>query len=287
MYTSCFLATGALFSSLLTGPTSVAPTAVAPTAVCTDQFVRGPDIPHSATYQPRGLGYLPSRDWLILYSFDSAQRRSILSVIDHSSGRRLKTLALQASEAGGVAISKHLWITHAAGDRHYIRRFSLPKLLNARDGSSLTPDAAFPVAASRYVATHGSTLFVGGTSRLYRYHVSPSGQLKPLPASPDSPAPSDSGASSASWIETPARVAGAIVTSTHFLFSRSAGPEESSLFTIQRRSSGLSSTFLIPSQSQGLTKAGPHVYLAFAAGTRHLKLAPLDQLTARVPQRER
>lgn len=275
MYTSCFLAASALLTGLLAGPTTVAPA-----TVCADQFVRGPDVPHSPDYQPRGLAYLPQRDWLILYSFDAGQRRSILSVIDRDSGRRVKTLAVQPSAAGGVAISRHLWITHLAGDRHYIRRFSLTKLLNARDGSSLAPDAAFPVRASRYVAIHGPALFVGGESRLYRYTVSPSGRLKPPPK------PSASSASSvspASWVETPAHVTGALVTADHFLFSRSAGPDESSLFTIQRRSSTLSSTFLIPSQSEGLTKAGAHVYLAFAAGTRHLKSAPLDALTARVP----
>ncbi|MFC0624451.1 hypothetical protein [Kribbella deserti] len=237
------------------------------------QFTRGPAVPHPPASQPRGLAYLHRRDWLVLYSYDAGRHRSMLSVIDRASGRRVKSVSVRPGTVGGLAIAEHLWLTaHATGNRHYIRRFSLAKLINAPNGAYLAPDAAFPVRASRYAAIYGSDLFVGGqtglTGQLYRYRLSPTGQV---PRSP------------AAVLDTPAQVTGAVVTPDHILFSRSAGPDQSSLFTIQRRSTGMSSTFLLPSQSEGLTRAGSRVYLAFAAGTRHLKHASLHHLTARVP----
>ena len=116
---------------------------------------------------PQGMAYDPSRNWLVMSSYNMEKTKaSVLSILDADSGKLLKSvqLVMQNGElytghAGGVAVSKkHAWVSSGGA----VYRVPLEALEQAQDMDKVQFDGQIntDVRAS-FTAYHEGVLWIG------------------------------------------------------------------------------------------------------------------------------
>lgn len=90
---------------------------------------------------PQGLGYISSKNWIIISYYNSDNEGSMFSIVDATSGILIKSLGIcdvdkkpYQGHAGGVTVSAaNIWIASEG----YLRRIPIQDIINAPDGTQV------------------------------------------------------------------------------------------------------------------------------------------------------
>jgi choline dehydrogenase-like flavoprotein len=232
-------------------------------------------------------------DLILITSYDKNGGRALIIGMDPKSGKHIGTATIDSPHAGGIAVFEQLRLAYVSGPdakdgRGTILTFDLPSLKKAIENYRATPIESDShveiigqtkvdpsITSASFLTSHGptSTLWVGdhlkdkhGTMRSYTVHES--GELT---------------LNDGTW-EIPKKVQGALVTKELFVFSTSFDRNERSNVWVIRRGKGehdLDDAQLYcmraPSMSEGLTRYGDTVLLAFESGANFYAEDPADK----------
>ncbi len=244
-------------------------------------FDTGTTIPYTNTdYVSQGLGYAPSRDWLITSLSDDTwfPGPNILAVKVRATGTFVKKVVLKDTSGnalgghmGGVSVAGGSVLVSTSSGGRNLFRYSLASIASVSSGGSLRANGAYSVKASSYNTVAGSYLYVGsfddrltGTSTMWRY------ALTAAKAPTGSPVA----------ISTPTRVQGALVADGYYVFSTSYGRHCYSQLKFKRTSNGsYGRSVWLPPMSEGIVNvprgaSGPAsdwVYVNFESGSDQYK----------------
>jgi len=131
----------------------------------------GPIIPAlMQDYVPQGMTYLKSEDWLLISYYSLKKEPSLITVVDRSSGKLVKSFFLYnqnktayTGHAGGLAASgKYVWISN--DKKVYTLRIS--DIVDGKDRSRLTFDGVYSVETNgSFVTFADDVLWVGEFAR--------------------------------------------------------------------------------------------------------------------------
>jgi hypothetical protein len=236
------------------------------------RFSAGPGLPWLQDYVPQGVAswynWDGARNLLVVASYAAAGGKARLSGIDPSNGKRLGTVAIAATHAGGIAITKGWAFVQGQddGNKHYIRKYRLSDL-RAKFKQAGVPDLkqtgkARQVYGSAFLSSYGDNLYAGsfndsGRGLMYRYKVAANGSL----------------ATQKGAYEVPTKTQGLLVTKDHFVYSTSYGNDNrSNIYVVDggARDIDRPSTrcFRAPSMAEGITDYLGTAYLVYESGAQ-------------------
>ena len=244
-----------------------------------NRFSAGPALPWLRTHVPQGVAswynWDGARNLLVVSSYAAGGGKARLSGIDPATGKRLGTVAIAPTHAGGIAITKGWAFVQGTdnGSSHYIRKYRL-SALRTKFKQAGVPDLkqtgkARKVYGSAFLSSYGDNLYAGsfnasGRGLMYRYKVADNGSL----------------ATQRGSYEVPKKTQGLLVTSNHFVYSTSYGNDNrSNIYVVDggARDIDRPSTrcFRAPSMAEGITDYLGTAYLVYESGAQeYVQKAP-------------
>lgn len=225
------------------------------------RFGPGPRIPHLRTHVPQGLAYWAKKRWFLVSAYADGNDQSLIIAISRRSGKTVGSVRIAEGHVGGIAVGRGFaYVADSHSGVGTVRRYrlsTLAKKVHERGMPFLRMKSIRRVKASSFVAVHGRSLWVGKFNeddygRMYRYRLHRNGHIGHKKAS----------------VSIPRKTQGVAVTGEFFYFSTSYGQEYRSNIYVQRRSDKKTRCFRAPSMSEGVTRAGRRIYVAYESGAR-------------------